>query len=303
MMKRLLAVAVALLITAAAALTILLVRLPWPQKTPRETGSFSAAVDMHDRRYNDQMITDWLKEQQPHVSSRGFTEEQYARGQAVGTLLQHYLDMRVCNNWTDFVKNVDDIAEDTGILKYNQKAYEKLYSFFLQRNRIKSYNLREGRIIDCPYPENTVAAVGEPLGDAIWESYRVIGGGNGFYTVNGNYYWQCTTFAWARFYEVYGFSSGARGNGCLHAQEIVRAHPQWFRITYYPVPGATFSSAGRNGNPAGHVGFIEAVQDGYLWVSEGNVGTRGGIRFNYKMSIEEFFTRYPSVIFASPIGY
>ena len=35
---------------------------------------------------------------------------------------------------------------------------------------------------------------------------------------------QCTYFAWSRFYQVYGFSSGAFGHGKDNAREIVSAH-------------------------------------------------------------------------------
>lgn len=256
---------------------------------------------LRDFKISDADVDQWLASQQPLISGEGLSEKKYAQAQAVGVLLQHFTNRKVSYNWQSFLNELTDQRKE--MLKYHKTDYQWLYSYFLHRNRIIEYGHQDGRIIDSPYPENTVAAVGEEIGDQIWETYRTIGGGNGFYTVNIPWYWQCTTFAWARFYEVYGYRSGARGNGCLHAQEIVRAHPTWFQITYYPVAGATFSTRGSNRNPPGHVGFIEAVQDGYVWVSEGNVRTAGGIRFNYKMSMEEFFTRYPNVIFASPINY
>ena len=302
-MKRIWILGVILVIAAGVITGTLFGRLFTSVTVQRDDIAFCETSGMKTIKLTDSDIDSWLAVQQPHVSSRGLSREQYARAQSLGTLLQKHLNMTVCGNWFDFVTKMDRIAEETEILKYHQQAYDQLYSFFLHYDAIKEYDGWEGRIIASPYPESTVSAVGEETADEIWENYRTIGGGNGFYTVNGNQYWQCTTFAWARFWEVYGYRSGARGNGCLHAQEIVRAHPTWFRITYYPVAGATFSTRGRDGNPAGHTGFIEAVKDGYVWVSEGNVGTRGGIRFNYKMSMEEFFTRYPDVIFASPIIY
>ena len=91
---------------------------------------------------------------------------------------------------------------------------------------------------------------------------------------NGNPFMvgQCTWFAWARFYQVYGFDSGARGNGKTNAREIVAAHGDKFELSSTPAAGATFSMEKNTLYPQyGHVGFIEAFDGEFIWVSEGNV--------------------------------
>ena len=35
---------------------------------------------------------------------------------------------------------------------------------------------------------------------------------------------QCTWFAWGKFYEIYGYDPGFRGNGCTNAEELVAHH-------------------------------------------------------------------------------
>ncbi len=303
-MKKLWIPAVFLVIAAIGLTTFLFARvMTFESGIRRDMSVIPLKNDIYGKTVIDKDIDLWLLYQQDSISPDGMDQERDAHCQSLGVLLQKYHGIKVSLFWPSFSSNPDLWAREKGLIRDHQADYDWLMSYFTHRSAIRNHALQDGRIIDSPYPENTVSAVGEPTADEMWENYRTIGGGNGFYEENGDQYWQCTTFAWARFYEVYGFRSGARGNGCLHAQEIVRAHPTWFTITYYPVPVATFSDEARNGNKAGHVGFVEEVEGQYIWFSEGNVGTRGGIRFNYKMSFEEFFSRYPDVIFASPVGY
>lgn len=113
---------------------------------------------------------------------------------------------------------------------------------------------------------------------------------------------QCTWFAWSRFYQVYGYDSGARGNGATNVDEIVAAHPDKFVKSSTPAPGAVFSVPPYSGwanTQYGHVGFIEAVEGDTLYISEGNYLGTGQI-WIHKMSIAEFESNYPGVVYAVP---
>lgn len=115
---------------------------------------------------------------------------------------------------------------------------------------------------------------------------------------------QCTWFAWSRFYQVYGFDSGARGNGKTNAAEIVKAHPDKFQLSSTPAAGAVFSMEKNTVMPEyGHVGFVEAFDGEYLWISEGNVSfsdTDTGNIWIHKVKWSEFQKQYPDVVFAVP---
>ena len=115
---------------------------------------------------------------------------------------------------------------------------------------------------------------------------------------------QCTWFAWARYYQVYGYDSGARGNGNQNAREIVNAHPDKFQMSSSPAPGAIFSIySGPYILPQyGHVGFVEAVEGDTMWVSEGNVTLDGrtGVMWFHKVSISQWASQY-NIEYAVPI--
>ncbi|CRH84600.1 CHAP domain [Chlamydia trachomatis] len=114
---------------------------------------------------------------------------------------------------------------------------------------------------------------------------------------------QCTYFAWSRFYQVYGFDSGARGNGKTNAMEIVQAHPDQFQLSSTPAGGAVFSCELNTLYPEyGHVGFVEAYDGQNVWLSEGNyrVGNTDGNIYIHKMSWDSFKAQYPDVVFAVP---
>ncbi|MBR2700837.1 MAG: CHAP domain-containing protein [Erysipelotrichaceae bacterium] len=187
------------------------------------------------------------------------------------------------------------------LVEYRREVIESLLDYYRCRNRLLEYSDIH-RIIPCEY-DNLDVKLDSAEAEEIWEKYRTIGGGNGFYYVNKRRYWQCTTFAWARFYEVYGYDSGAVGDGCFHAIEVVRAHPTRFMISTTPAPGATFSKWLTPTNHAGHTGFVEAVEGDYMWISEGNYDSAGGIRYNYKVKISDFSRRYPNTIYAIPVRY
>lgn len=115
---------------------------------------------------------------------------------------------------------------------------------------------------------------------------------------------QCTWFAWARFYQVYGYDSGARGNGNSNARQIVAAHPDKFQMSSSPAPGAVFSIySGPYILPQyGHVGFVEAVEGDTMWVSEGNVTLNGktGVMWFHKVSVSQWASQY-QIEYAVPI--
>lgn len=116
---------------------------------------------------------------------------------------------------------------------------------------------------------------------------------------------QCTYFAWSRFYQVYGFSSGAFGNGKDNAREIVSAHGNMFNLSSTPSGGAVFSTQKNTLYPqCGHVGFVEAFDGTNLWISEGNYKVNGkeGYIHIYRTTFQAFKAMYPDVVFAVPNG-
>lgn len=116
---------------------------------------------------------------------------------------------------------------------------------------------------------------------------------------------QCTYFAWSRFYQVYGFSSGAFGDGKDNAREIVSAHSNMFSLSSTPSGGAVFSTQKNTLYPQyGHVGFVEAYDGTNLWISEGNYKVNGkeGYIHIYRTTFQAFKTMYPDVVFAVPNG-
>lgn len=116
---------------------------------------------------------------------------------------------------------------------------------------------------------------------------------------------QCTYFAWSRFYQVYGYDSGARGNGKTNAAEIVKAHGDQFKLSSTPAAGAVFSYEKNSLLPQyGHVGFVEAYDEetDTIYISEGNVtinGTSGNI-YIHKMKFSTLKQMYPDIVFAVP---
>lgn len=80
-------------------------------------------------------------------------------------------------------------------------------------------------------------------------------------------YGQCTWGAWGKFYEIYGYDPGFRGNGRDCAYELVKTHPDKFEFSSTPKTGAIYSGIGQN-----HVGVIlEAKPDGTLTVFDVNL--------------------------------
>lgn len=90
-------------------------------------------------------------------------------------------------------------------------------------------------------------------------------GDNNPYSKKG-LYGQCTWFAWGRFYEIYGFDPGFRGDGWNCAQQLVNAHPDKFELSSEPQVGAIFSCIGRN-----HVGIVVDWDGINITIQEGNL--------------------------------
>lgn len=96
-------------------------------------------------------------------------------------------------------------------------------------------------------------------------------GYNNPYTRAG-YIGQCTWFAWGRFYEIYGYDPGFRGDGWNCAAQLVAAHPDKFELSYAPSAGAVFSAIGRN-----HVGIVISVDENEITIQEGNLDGRSNL--------------------------
>ena len=117
-------------------------------------------------------------------------------------------------------------------------------------------------------------------------------------------YGQCTWFAWGRFYELYGYDPGFRGNGWDCVNQLLATHPDQFERSLFPVDGAVFSGIGAN-----HVGIIISVNDDTLTVQEGNLD---GITNTFQDAKKDWHTAiytldqlrsvYRGVVFANPIN-
>lgn len=80
---------------------------------------------------------------------------------------------------------------------------------------------------------------------------------------------QCTWFAWGRFYEIYGFDPGFRGDGYMCASQLVNAHGDKFELSKTPKSGAIFSGDSAHN----HVGVVLEYNEetNKMIVQEGNM--------------------------------
>ena len=81
-----------------------------------------------------------------------------------------------------------------------------------------------------------------------------------------NLYGQCTWFAWGRFYELYGYDPGFRGDGWNCAEQLVETHPDKWELSDIPQAGAVFSCIDRN-----HVGIVVEWNGVDITIQEGNL--------------------------------
>lgn len=117
------------------------------------------------------------------------------------------------------------------------------------------------------------------------------------------YYGQCTWFAWGRFYELYGYDPGFRGNGWDCVNELVAAHPDKFERSLSPKAGSVFSGIGVN-----HVGIVIAVEGDYVTIQEGNIDGKTNTFQDAKTdwhtvtyTLNQLRSYYRGVVFANPI--
>ena len=83
---------------------------------------------------------------------------------------------------------------------------------------------------------------------------------------------QCTWFAWGRFYEIYGYDPGFRGDGYQCAEQLVNAHPDKFELSSRPKAGAVGSSDKLHN----HVWIVTGVDGDNITIHEGNLSGYNG---------------------------
>lgn len=121
----------------------------------------------------------------------------------------------------------------------------------------------------------TVDSTAEPLivstlgNDPDWDNEDAYKKYNQYY--QDGWAGQCTWFALGRFYEIYGFDGGFRGNGQNCVDQLIEAHGDLFEKSDTPVAGAVFSLVG---GEYGHVGIVTAVyDDGSFDIQDCNVSS------------------------------
>ena len=115
-------------------------------------------------------------------------------------------------------------------------------------------------------------------------------------------YGQCTWFAWGRFYELYGYDPGFRGNGWDCVDQLLATHADKFERSTTPKSGSVFSGIGRN-----HVGIVINWDGTTLTIQDGNydgiTNTFEDAKEDWKTvtySLDEFRQRMKGVVFANP---
>ncbi|MEY8380106.1 CHAP domain-containing protein [Ileibacterium valens] len=118
---------------------------------------------------------------------------------------------------------------------------------------------------------------------------------------------QCTWFAWARFYEIYGFNPGFTGNGNVCVNQLLGTHPDKFERATKPKAGSVFSSDMAHN----HVGIVLDVNPitGMLLIQEGNLDGVSNPNWNVaiqdyrtvELSLNDLRALYGNVVFANPI--
>ena len=173
----------------------------------------------------------------------------------------------------------------------------------LQTNDSDIEDLRQlttGGQADMLYDGNTKYYVGadNPMWDVIKDDL-----------VSAGLQWngvQCTSFTRWRFYKYYGYSYGTLGNGREVAANLARQYSSAFTLETdisKVKAGSVFSKkTGRSmclitiGNHkerlfCGHVGFIEKIENGRVYYSDGNItlgSIKHSIRFNESKTLEEW---------------
>lgn len=116
-------------------------------------------------------------------------------------------------------------------------------------------------------------------------------------------YGQCTWFAWGRFYELYGFDPGFTGDGWDCARQLVKAHPDKFKLSSIPQVGSIFSYISKN-----HVGIVIGWDGKNITIQEGNLDGKTNSFYEAKndwqtvtYDIDTFRNIYGGVVFTNYI--
>lgn len=178
------------------------------------------------------------------------------------------------------------------------------------KGRVSTESMLDG------YDENTCLKSGTTECEDLWKRIKsdhdehpnVLSSGN--WAAPDPDWKQCTSFASWRLWVSNGKKHGtAGGNGCEVAKKLVVAYPGEFELSNEPKAGAIFSVMGGAGgtSSAGHVGYVEAVDDKYIWISDGNISFTSahegfGIRLNAKFTKDYFINQKygGQVQFANP---
>ncbi|WP_276930872.1 CHAP domain-containing protein [Faecalibaculum rodentium] len=118
------------------------------------------------------------------------------------------------------------------------------------------------------------------------------------------YYGQCTWFAWGRVYQIHGFAPNASGYGYEFAEQLYTNHPDRFRYSKTPAPGAVFSTD----SASNHTGIVLDVQGDMLTIQDGNYNgvsddfvTATGDWEQFTISLSGLKGRYSGLYFAVPV--
>lgn len=118
------------------------------------------------------------------------------------------------------------------------------------------------------------------------------------------YYGQCTWFAWGRFYEIYEYDPGFRGDGWDCVDQFIAAHPDKFKLSTTPSVGAIFSCIGKN-----HVGIVIGWDGENITIQEGNLDGKSNTFADAKKDwhtvtyeLSQFGNICDGVVFGVPIN-
>ena len=161
------------------------------------------------------------------------------------------------------------------------------------------------------YEENTYLDYGMDECQELWDRiFADIKANSGPYGLGHGYNRrddpQCTDFAEWRLWLATGHGD-VGGHGFEVAERLCKSvlYSSEFEYSTEPKAGAIFSVDKGEGS-SGHVGYVEAVDETYITISDGNVNLKGqghGIRINAKFTRDYFFNvKYGSykVYFANP---
>ena len=199
----------------------------------------------------------------------------------------------------DDIKDQDEVSEYVNqMIDDMQRSYAQQYGFedMLDTIEMKRYErpfLGTG-VAEMLFDGETRYMSGDGNSEITWHNIQ-----EEITSLGASYFGrQCTDFAKWRFLQYYGWVYLSNGNGNEVAHNLVAAYPDKFELitdTRNVPAGSIFSL---KTYPWGHVGFVEKVEDGYIYFSDGNVNMStlnipDGMRINEKMSIEAWEAQGP----------